>query len=178
LQIYEILSQNSLSSIPPGSTSFGCPEELIATAIGSEPPTLLDCIFRRPKSAKLQYRVRKWSEFSNLENLPGGDYFLKDSLQFRELDKDGREARAEENAFSERLRMALFGGLGLLAPVIVMTLVPGRTSYLVTTSVAILLFALALAIFAEKTSGKDILAATAAYAAVLVVFIGTSATSV
>ena len=51
----------------------------------------------------------------------------------------------------------------------------GQTTSLVTTSVAIILFALTLAILANDTSGKDILAATAAYAAVLVVFIGTSA---
>lgn len=74
--------------------------------------------------------------------------------------------------------MAIFGGLALLVPVIIMTLVHGVTESLVTTSVAIVLFALALAVYATNTSGKDILAATAAYAAVLVVFIGASVTQV
>lgn len=55
-----------------------------------------------------------------------------------------------------------------------MSLNPGRTTSLVTVAVAIVCFAGMLAWKASQTSGKDILAATAAYAAVLVVFIGTS----
>jgi len=109
---------------------------------------------------------------------PTATTFSTNRSNTRELDKDGREARAEKNVFSERLWMAIFGGLALLVPVIIMTLVHGVTESLVTTSVAIVLFALALAVYATNTSGKDILAATAAYAAVLVVFIGASVTQV
>lgn len=45
---------------------------------------------------------------------------------------------------------------------------------LVTTAVATVLFSLVLAFGARDSTGKDVLAATAAYTAVLVVFIGTN----
>ena len=73
--------------------------------------------------------------------------------------------------------MALFGGIALLGPVLVMALHPGRTIALVTVSIAIVLFAFVLAFMAKNMPGKDILAATAAYAAVLVVFVGTSSST-
>jgi hypothetical protein len=70
--------------------------------------------------------------------------------------------------------MALFGGVSLIGPMLIMTLHPSRNTSLITTSVATFLFAIALALGATDTAGKDVLAATAAYTAVLVVFVGTS----
>jgi len=70
--------------------------------------------------------------------------------------------------------MALFGGITLMGPVLVIALYPGRTIVLVTVSITIVLFAFVLAFMAKNMPGKDILAATAAYAAILVVFVGTS----
>ena len=55
-----------------------------------------------------------------------------------------------------------------------MTLHPSRNTSLITVSAATFLFALVLALVATDSDGKDVLAATAAYAAVLVVFVGTS----
>ena len=104
----------------------------------------------------------------------GGNYILNKSLQYRELEKFGRESRQRKHAFTERLAMALFGGVALIGPVLIMTIHPSQTKSLVTVSVATILFALCLAIFANSTAAKDVLAATAAYAAVLVVFLGTS----
>lgn len=78
------------------------------------------------------------------------------------------------SAFANRLILAMFGGASLIAPLLIMTLHPGLTTSHITTCVSTFLFALVLAIGAEETSGKDLLGATAAYAAVLVVFIGTS----
>ena len=46
-----------------------------------------------------------------------------------------------------------------------------------TTAVTTVLFALMLAFGARDSTGKDVLGATAAYSAVLVVFIGTSLAS-
>ena len=51
-----------------------------------------------------------------------------------------------------------------------MALHPSLNTSLITTCIATFLFALALAVGAEDSSGKDVLGATAAYAAVLVVF--------
>lgn len=177
LESYDLLSQNSLDSIPPGSTVFGTPDELISKPLDPPPRSLLDQLLRREPRAETQYAVRDWTKFTRFQDkATGGDYILNGSLHYRELDKDGREARAQKNAFSERLWMAIFGGVALLVPVIIMTMVKGVIASLVTTSVAILLFAFILAVFASNTLGKDLLAATAAYAAVLVVFIGASST--
>jgi hypothetical protein len=73
--------------------------------------------------------------------------------------------------------MALFGGIALIVPTVIMAKHPDTNFSLVTTAVATVLFALALAFGAKDSTGKDVLAATAAYSAVLVVFIGTSLSS-
>lgn len=179
LQTYEILAQDNFESVPRGSMLFGCPDELIIKSKDPAPRSLLDRLMKRSPQTTLQFAVGNWTQYtlSKLQdNVTGGDYILNESLQYRELDKDGRETRAEKNVFSERLWMAMFGGLALLVPVIIMTLVEGVTASLVTTSVSIGLFAFVLAIQATNTLGKDILAATATHAAVLVVFVGTSTT--
>ncbi len=73
--------------------------------------------------------------------------------------------------------MALFGGIALIVPTIIMAKHPSLNFSLGTTSIATVLFALMLAFGARDSTGKDVLAATAAYSAVLVVFIGTSLAS-
>jgi hypothetical protein len=69
--------------------------------------------------------------------------------------------------------MASAGGLSLIVPVIIMANVPGIVSSLVTTCVAMLLFAFGITLRTELNPDQ-VLGATAAYAAVLVVFVGTS----
>lgn len=95
---------------------------------------------------------------------------------FRELDKRGRILRAQKKAFTGRILMAMFGGAALIGPMLIMTLHRSLNTSLITVSVATILFALLLALYATDSEGKDVLAATAAYAAVLVVFVGTSGT--
>lgn len=173
LQNYETLAQNSLDYIPDSQELFGTPRGLAPY----QPPDN-DGHFgtRRSNKRYTEFRLSGWTKYtlSGQNALGGGDYVLNRSLKFRELDRDGREARARKSALVERFAMALFGGVALIAPMLVMTLHPTQTTSLVTVSVATLLFALILAVFAKETAGKDVLAATAAYAAVLVVFIGTS----
>ncbi|KAK5718113.1 hypothetical protein LTR17_015835 [Elasticomyces elasticus] len=72
----------------------------------------------------------------------------------------------------ERLTVAFFGGASLLVPMIIMTFRTSRTARLVTVCVATLLFAYAIALFTSAKK-QDILGATAAYAAVMVVYVGT-----
>ena len=98
------------------------------------------------------------------------------NLGFRELDQKGREERSQKNALTERIIMALFGGAALIGPMLIMTLHQSRNTSLITASVATFLFALVMAFAARDSAGKDVLAITAAYAAVLVVFVGTSTT--
>lgn len=97
------------------------------------------------------------------------------NVGFRELDQQGRLSREQKQAFSGRVAMALFGGISLIVPMLIMTLNPSQNKSLITTSVATFIFAITLALGATDSAGKDVLAATAAYTAVLVVFVGTSA---
>ena len=96
------------------------------------------------------------------------------NVGFRELDQKGREERSQKRAFTQRIVMALFGGAAVIGPMLIMTLHPSRNTSLITVSLATFLFALLLAVVAKDSAGKDVLGATAAYAAVLVVFVGTS----
>ncbi|KAE8453722.1 hypothetical protein EG329_009233 [Mollisiaceae sp. DMI_Dod_QoI] len=72
-----------------------------------------------------------------------------------------------------RLIIAFGTGASLVVPVVVMSLNKSVTKSLVTTSVAMLIFASALA-FGMNASNTETLVATATYAAVLVVFVGAS----
>lgn len=82
----------------------------------------------------------------------------------------GRKQRFKE--FVKRLRMALFGGCSLITPMLIMSLHKTRGTELITTSVSVLLVGLFLAWWMKDAREKDIWAVTAAYAAVLVVFVG------
>lgn len=72
-----------------------------------------------------------------------------------------------------RLIAAFAGGVFLIAPMIIMTLHPSQAKSQVTVSVAVVVFALLLS-FGIQVSNIETLVSTATYAAVLVVFVGTS----
>ncbi|KAI0547203.1 hypothetical protein F4679DRAFT_555166 [Xylaria curta] len=120
-----------------------------------------------------RWKKPQWLERSRLQFGTLPKYSIG-PLGFRELDR----ARLLERNLLERIRsrfhMALFGGVALIAPVILMTLKPTLTVDLVTVSVSTALFSLVMVVFATDMSGKDVLTSTAGYAAVMVVFIGTS----
>ncbi|KAG9245558.1 hypothetical protein BJ878DRAFT_500980 [Calycina marina] len=61
----------------------------------------------------------------------------------------------------------------LFAPLLIMTFHPRLMTNYITICVSTFLFALILAVGAEKNNGKDLLGATTAFDAVLVVFTGT-----
>ena len=73
---------------------------------------------------------------------------------------------------------ALLGGLALILPMIIMTIPSASVQKsLVVSSLSVLAIAFVVARFSQG-SWKDVLGITAAYAAVLVVFVGTSNGSV
>jgi hypothetical protein len=78
--------------------------------------------------------------------------------------------------FFSRLAMALFGGLALIVPMLIMSLHQSRLTALLTTSVFIVAIGVILAWWMDDAQDKDIVAATAAYAAVLGVFVGVTLT--
>jgi hypothetical protein len=59
--------------------------------------------------------------------------------------------------------MAMFGGISLIGPMLIMTLHKSTNTSLVTVSVATFGFALALAVGVTDSGGKGVLGATAAY---------------
>lgn len=95
-------------------------------------------------------------------------------LGLRELNQHQSIRRAEVKALIQRIFMGLFGGIALICPVLIMALSSSQKTNLITVSVATIVFAILLAIGASDSTGKDVLSATAAYTAVLVVFFGTS----
>jgi hypothetical protein len=74
-----------------------------------------------------------------------------------------------------RFLVAVGGGCLVVVPMLVMSFQPSQTRSLVLVAVAVVLFALIMSL-AFQTDNKDTLTATATYAAVLVVFVGTSGT--
>jgi VIT1/CCC1 family predicted Fe2+/Mn2+ transporter len=71
-----------------------------------------------------------------------------------------------------RMAMSAFGGLTLILPMLIMVLDPRKVTTVVVTSVFTLGIGLILAVWMKDAESKDMIAATAAYAAVLVVFVG------
>ncbi len=102
-------------------------------------------------------------------NLHVPDYTGYGGYNFRQ-----ESALRSAEGFASRLRMALFGGVSLIAPMLIMRLHPTLLTELVTTSVFILAVGVVLAWYMRDAEKRDILAATASYAAVLVVFVGTT----
>ncbi|KAK3393404.1 hypothetical protein B0H63DRAFT_458145 [Podospora didyma] len=72
----------------------------------------------------------------------------------------------------ERYALATVGGVILVAPMVFMVLVPTKAANLATTAVCTMVFAVAVAYFSPSKLPIELLAATATYAAVLVVFVG------
>lgn len=100
---------------------------------------------------------------------------MKDTAEKALLESRQRKIWVQETRL--RFAMAIAGGLMLIVPVLIMMLVPSRTTSLVTVSIAVLIFSVLVA-FTSTAKPQEVLAATAAYAAVLVVFVGTNASTI
>jgi hypothetical protein len=75
-----------------------------------------------------------------------------------------------------RYLIANIGGATLLIPMIIMSFAESKTAHLIITSLFVLGFAFVISIGAVA-SNQELLGATAAYAAVLVVYVGTSSSN-
>lgn len=72
-----------------------------------------------------------------------------------------------------RYPFAMIGGLALIIPVLIMVVRTSPAKPLIVSSISILVFAICVAKF-SNAAPENVLLATAAYAAVLVVFISNS----
>lgn len=111
-----------------------------------------------------------------MRHLPSRLTFSKEERRQRSQEyNDGKLPREVSQLVdrSVRFTVAVTGGLFLVVPMIIMTLRPSDVKSLLTVSAFVLLFALCLS-FVVKVSNIETLVSTATYAAVLVVFVGTS----
>ncbi len=107
--------------------------------------------------------------------------------------KSRHHSKSDTAQVLNHFAMASVGGISLIVPMLIMALHRSRVTSLVTTSVAVVLFAIVLAVWPlisrhfpwmkgrtdladvdESLGNKDVLLITAAYTAVLVVFVGAS----
>ena len=75
----------------------------------------------------------------------------------------------------DRILVGVAGGAALLIPMIIMTFATSQTARLIVVSVATMLFAVFMAF--TGTSKESVIGSVAAYAAIMVVYIGSSDTS-
>jgi VIT1/CCC1 family predicted Fe2+/Mn2+ transporter len=92
-------------------------------------------------------------------------------------DTEANARKRKWRAGAERFGMAIIGGVLLVVPVVIMSLNTSRTKSLITLSASVLVFAFVVAGGADEASPQEVIGATAAYAAVLAVFLGASAGS-
>jgi uncharacterized membrane protein YfcA len=113
------------------------------------------------------------------KSLPSSITWTEEQRQLRQDDFTDKKPPKNISPRVERLArfiVALLGGATLIVPMLVMSIHRSQTKSLITTSVATILFSAFLS-FGLRTSDLETLVATATYAAVLVVFVGTSMTS-
>lgn len=111
--------------------------------------------------------------------LPAGPLPLPNDHANPQLRDTGRNEANRAAYQKNRLLRFTMGGVGallLVVPMLIMANIPGRTASLVTTCIALLIFSALIPLLTEL-GPNEILATTAAYAAVLVVFVGTSLTT-
>lgn len=98
---------------------------------------------------------------------PETQYYFQ---RFRRIDRLERKL-----GLNDRMIAAVLGGLSLIAPMLIMAINPSKVKTLVTSSMAVLLFSVGLA-WKSTAKTEALLGTAAAYAAVMVVFVGISST--
>lgn len=192
LRNYETLSQNSVPMFPPGARLLLPSYSDNAEALKKLDKWLLSLSVLLFGSSK---EFVRWRNFLKKRKIIPDSWWHKEcpsdpveekkkgnnpSCSVLWLENHGQQLGLrtldKKSVPSSRFPMALFGGVSVIVPILIMSFHPSKTNSLVTTSVATLFFATIMALAARDCTGKDVLAATAAYAAVLVVFIGTTMT--
>lgn len=118
----------------------------------------------------------------NLRRFERGMELLQSEQGVRDVNNpvrmgESRSLRIKDDrfqAYMEKLGTALFVGAFLVVPMLIMVLRPGLVTSLVTTSVGVFVFSVVMSWSVFLTTPFDMLSATAVYAAILVVFIGTT----
>ena len=108
--------------------------------------------------------------------LPRGLTWSKEEMKRRDNECMDHQKPESVSPFVDKLArflVAFLGGASLVVPMLIMSLNQDQKKSLITTSVAVVLFTAAISVNFEA-SNENTLAATATYAAMLVVFVATS----
>lgn len=92
---------------------------------------------------------------------------------YRELDQAGRREREARNRFFGRVLMGGFGGIIIMLPVSILSVHVeyNLETVLIIIGTFIFLFSILISYFGHRSTGQTVLAQTACYAAILVMFI-------
>jgi uncharacterized membrane protein YfcA len=127
--------------------------------------------FRISNQWTLPYKAIQSADLNkDLTDTYGGASLEQKAGPFRQRNRVNKDRKFK--ALVQRFIMAMFGGITLIVPMLIMVLHKDRATDLSTTSVAVVLFAGVVAYFSEATR-EGIVSTVAAYAAVLMVFVGT-----
>jgi uncharacterized protein DUF6594 len=112
-------------------------------------------------------RLREDAESQDLEKGLTYTRTKEDQLHFHKYDD------SEVINIMSRVIIAVLGSAAMLAPILIMTDLSKQKDRVITVSVSVIIFGLVLS-FGSRPSNQEILAASAAYTAVLVVYVGTA----
>ncbi|CZR61559.1 uncharacterized protein PAC_11456 [Phialocephala subalpina] len=144
-------------SLPPTFQTYGRTLALLECALQkTDDPTTLEIL--KNLSRRLVASHTAWSQTS---------------ISARTDRFHGRKQGVQKRALARRMVMASFAGSMMIAPMLIMVLHRGLYTKLFVTGFFTLGVGLVLAWWMEEGDSRDVMAATAAYAAVLVVFVGT-----
>ena len=124
-----------------------------------------------PKATLTHYEI-SWLR----EHLPSKFAYSAEERQTRKHELETSKKPLQISSFVDRLArfiVAFTGGAFLVVPMLIMVLNQSRNKSVITVTVAVLIFAVVLA-FGLNATNVETMVSTATYAAVLIVFVGTS----
>lgn len=148
-------------------------DPFVVSALKEEDMTLLlqvqdEFLIKWSASSPFQFLVSEFDE----DTRAGGKRAQPSRPRRNRETRSVTNKREKVEAFLERLGMACLSGAFLIGPMLLMVLNAGKLTSLLTPSICVFAFGIAMAMFLDNSF--DVLSATAAYAAVFVVFVGTS----
>ncbi|PMD45885.1 hypothetical protein L207DRAFT_576767 [Hyaloscypha variabilis F] len=167
LQNYKLWKEDCLDPIIPPATGFERHGGTLA---------IVECTEFQENGLLRTQRGIDWKTVVDGYIYPGPKMMRKTTTKIHSAHIESTGKAEKLGHFLSRLAMAMFGGLALIAPMFIMSLHQTRLTALLTTSMFVIAVGAILAWWMDEAKSQEIVAATAAYAAVLVVFVGVTLT--
>lgn len=138
----------------------------------------IDLLARRGSKDPIEHCLRKYLRMFWFSVRSRGIRSDAPDVEHKPTNTESRMRNAYQNTtriaeFLARFIFAMLAGTALILPLVILTRQEGMEAQLTTIVVFIVLFSLLVALL-SKASNQEVMAASAAYAAVLVVFISSS----